>query len=310
MKLKKIKLIAALMLMPTASLFAQTKTVNNRQPSWHLSGRIYFSSNRDADNAEVYSVKTNGRDLKRLVTSPGEDATPRWSADGRHGVFMTTRDGGDYEIYSIDADGKNEKRLTFNKGSDWDPSWSPDGKKIVFMSSKDGNWEIYTMNADGSNQTRLTENNFRDFSPMWSPDGKKILFCSERATETKSGALNDTDIYTMNPDGSNQVKITNAKGFDGAPEWSPDGRRIVFFSNRDGGKHEIYVMNADGSSPTRLTFNEAMDVYPVWSPDGKKIAFESDRDVHREVYIMSANGKNQKPLLAESNAAISKSKTK
>src|SRR5215213_11586626 len=109
MKLKKIKLIAALCLISTASVFAQTKTVNNRQPSWHHNGRIYFSSNRDAGNAEVYSVKVNGKDLKRLVSSPGEDATPRWTADGRHGDFMTTRDGGDYEIYSIDADGKNEK---------------------------------------------------------------------------------------------------------------------------------------------------------------------------------------------------------
>ncbi|MGC2237577.1 MAG: DUF5050 domain-containing protein [Pyrinomonadaceae bacterium] len=299
MNLKQINSIVVLFLTLAAFVPAQNKAVNNRQPSWHSNGRIYFSSNREADKGDVYSVKTNGKDLKRLVSSPGEDATPRWSADGRHGVFMTTRDGGDYEIYSIDADGKNEKRLTFNKGNDWDPSWSPDGKKIVFMSDKDGNWEIYTMNADGSNQARLTENNFRDYSPAWSPDGKKILFCSERESEKKAGAMDETDIYTMNTDGSNQVKITDAKGFDGAPEWSPDGRRIVFFSNRDGGKHEIYVMNADGSSPARLTFNEALDVYPVWSPNGKQIAFESDRDGHREVYIMSADGKNQKLLLGE-----------
>src|SRR4051812_12631851 len=123
MKLNKINLIVVLFLALAAFVQAQNKPINNRLPSWHPGGRIYFSSNRgDGANVEVYSVKPNGKDIKMLISSPGDDSSPRWSPDGKHGVFMTTRDGGDYEIYSIDADGKNEKRLTFNKGNDWDPS--------------------------------------------------------------------------------------------------------------------------------------------------------------------------------------------
>ncbi len=119
---------------------AQQNPADKTVPTWNRNGRIYFKSGPKGNGA-VYSVKSDGTDLKPFITTPGENYPPRWSHDGRRGVFMSERDG-DYEIYSINADGTNEKRLTFNKGNDWDPGWSPDGKRIVFMSSKDGNWEI------------------------------------------------------------------------------------------------------------------------------------------------------------------------
>ena len=131
------------------SVSAQQNPDDKVTPSWNPNGRIYFRYNKTG-NGDVYSVKADGSDMKLMIGSPGEDYPPRWSRDGKRGVFMTNRDGGDFEIYSVNADGTEQKRLTFNKGNDWDPAWSPDGKRIVFMSSKDGNWEIYTMNADGN----------------------------------------------------------------------------------------------------------------------------------------------------------------
>jgi len=133
---------------------------DNATPFW-ANGRIYFKSNRDGGG--VYSVKDDGSDLKLLIKSAGDNYPPRWTHDGKHGVFMTSRDGDDFEIYTTNSDGSEQKRLTFNKGYDWDPGWSPDGKTIVFMSSKDGNWEIYKMNADGSDQRgRLSSWALRD----------------------------------------------------------------------------------------------------------------------------------------------------
>ncbi len=119
------------------------------------------------------------------------------------------------------------------------------------------------------------------------------------ATETCSGAncrtngkiafVRSADIYTMNPDGTNQTNITNNGANNSQPNYSPDGSKIVFSTNRDG-NNEIYQMNGDGGSPVRLTNNPASDTSPSFSPDGSKIVFVSDRDGNSEIYKMNSNG--------------------
>jgi TolB protein len=80
----------------------------------------------------------------------------------------------------------------------------------------------------------------------------------------------------MNVDGSNLQQLTNASGYDGGPKWSPDGKKIVFPSERDGDP-EIYIMDADGSNLKRLTYTPGDDSHPHWFPDGSKIIFNSAR---------------------------------
>jgi Tol biopolymer transport system component len=83
---------------------------------------------------------------------------------------------------------------------------------------------------------------------------------------------------------------------DGSPAWSPDGKRIAFYSERDGNS-EIYVMNADGSAVTRLTNSKADEGYPAWSADGRTISFDSDRDGNFEIFAMNAaDGSNARAL--------------
>ncbi|MDQ4122089.1 MAG: DUF5050 domain-containing protein [Acidobacteriota bacterium] len=117
----------------------------------------------------------------------------------------------------------------------------------------------------------------------------KIAFTSSRASS-------NPEIYTMNPDGSQQTRLTNNNANEYSPTFSPDATRIAFESDRDGGRIEIYVMNADGSNQTRITNNNFNDTDPFFSLDGTKIVFLSDRDGNGEIYIMNVDGSGQTRL--------------
>ncbi len=131
----------------------------------------------------------------------------------------------------------------------------------------------------------LLPNNIMDAAPLV-PTGK-IAFVSNRD--------GNNEIYVMNADGTEPIRLTNNTFSDTNPKLSVDGSKIVFCSNRDG-NFEIYAMNVDGTSQTRLTSNASDDTEPAWSPDGEKIAYTSNISGNDQIWVMSANGSNQTQL--------------
>jgi N-acetylneuraminic acid mutarotase len=128
-----------------------------------------------------------------------------------------------------------------------------------------------------------------------SPGGPRIVF----GTSRHGG---NHDIYSMELDGSDQLRLTTSLAYDDQPKWSPDSSKIAFMSGRDG-NFEIYTMNADGTAQTRVTNNPFADGFPAWSPDGTKIAFVrgnlNDPSTF-EIYVMNANGSNEVRLTNDS----------
>ena len=187
------------------------------------------------------------------------------------------------------------QRLTFNPGNDSLASVSNDGRRIAFTSNRDGFNEIYLMNSEGGEvPTRLTVNQVEDTAPSWSPNDEKIVF--ERVTVPSA----ESDIYAMDADGSNQLNLTNESGYDTQAEFSPDGTRIAFASNRgnvNALNFDIYVMNADGTNVVKLTDYAGYDNSPSWSPDGRQITFmRGITGGDYEIFVMNADGSNQRNI--------------
>jgi Tol biopolymer transport system component len=191
-------------------------------------------------------------------------------------VYVSTQSG-DTEIYTMNSDGTSKTRITENSVGDIQPVWSPDGTKIAISR---GAASLYVINSDGSGATLIAP---EGRNPSWSPDGSRIAY----SHFTNDGG--DRDIFVVNADGTNIVRITNTPEFEDFPDWSPDGLEIAYTSHKDGNGN-IYKINQDGNLPTRLTIDPGLDRKPSWSPDGTKIVFESYRDDHPEIYILNSDG--------------------
>ena len=252
-----------------------------------------------SSRTEVFTVNPDGTGEMVLTNNDVRDGDPAFSPDGSQISFESYRDGFS-EAYKMASDGSAPTPLTASGANeDRSTSWSPDGTKIAFHSTRDtvpagspmgsNPFEIYVMNADGSNQVRVTNNLDMDTFPVWSPDGSRLAFNSNRAVtfsaDPAAPPVRDFEIYTMKPDGTDVVRVTNSRGEDAHPSWSPDGTQLTWHSRRDSVTGppavfalEIYRSNADGSNPVRVTTGPGFKYFPIWSPDGTRIAFNGTLD--------------------------------
>ena len=233
-----------------------------------------------ARDGDTWTIRADGARARLLLRNA---YAPAWSPDGSRLVFVSRRSG-DEEIYVAKADGTGVRRLTTLPGPDLGPAWSTDGRRLAWSRRA----EIWTMSATGAAKRRLVAKAkvwHEHHSPAW--HRSTLVYSSTRVS-----AFN-TELFR-----APAKRLTFTKGSDGVlgddsmPDFTPDGRRIVFTSNRDQ-QGEIYVMNANGSAQKRLTRRVGDDWAPDVSPDGTRIAFTQ---LPGTIWTMNANGSGLKKL--------------
>lgn len=226
---------------------------------------------------------------------------------------------------------KDAKQVTHDFVRAGEAYFSPDGKKIIFQAEEKetGNpfYQIFIMDLEGGRPTRVSPGHGKTTCSFFMPpDSKKVLFSSthfegveaskkkqeaeierrkeEARTKKRGGYKWDfdpaMDIFEANPDGTGMKRLTDTEGYDAEAAYSPDGKHIVFCSNRDDkDSFELYIMDSDGKNVRKLT--NAPKCYnggPFFSPDGKKVIYRSDRKKKDmlQIHVINVDGTGDKAL--------------
>ena len=217
----------------------------------------------------IFTIKVDGSEQRQLTTTSGvTDTEPAWSPSGQQIVFTrfpstTVNDPEEAELWIMNADGSQVQNLGI-KGMF--AEWSGDGLRLIYTAQIDKNPEIFTCLADGRAEVRQTQSELFEYRPGWSHSGQKIAFS---ATTGRADNEAGQEIYVMNADGTNLIKLTDNTAYDGCPQWSADDSLLVFQSERASpGRGDIFVMNADGSNVRQVTRTTApaLAMLPVWRP--------------------------------------------
>jgi Tol biopolymer transport system component len=269
-------------------------------------GQIAYASDRTG-KPQIWLVDADGNSEVQITDRPDGACQPAWSPDGMQLVFVSPceKNQDQYEnsaLYLINADGTGERQLTDGIGGDYDPSWAPNAS-IVFSSDRENFTSIYVIDPVAGGEPIALTRNSNNYQPDWSPDGKQIAFASTR--------LGTPKIFTMPELGEIAEGGHQAKEFSrgsefayDSPRYSPDGEALIFLKSIyppektslpelvgsklvDIGLKEFLVAGTDGIG----TIREG-----DYSPDGNWIVFVSWPGYNYDIYLMTANGSDQRQV--------------
>lgn len=243
-------------------IYASTHLGNEACPNAPVSinGKYVWGIFPDFD---IFVADLEGNIKKQLTNSPGYDAEPTISPDGKTIVFTSTRSG-DLELWTMNIDGSNQKQVTKGLGYDGGAFFSPDSKKLLFRASRPqtkedqetyknllkqdvvhpSNMELYVCNVDSSDLKKITDLGGANWAPFFHPSGKKIIFAYNHKRVGKGRPR--FNLFMINLDGTGLKQITHDDVFDAFPMLSPDGKKLVFSSHRNnGGGRDTNVFIAD-----------------------------------------------------------------
>lgn len=247
--------VAAALLLPAS---ASTSSAASSTPPGR-NGLIAFAANGRYDRSEIALIRADGRGFRVLTRAAGDDS-PAWSPRGRRLVFSR----GGY-LYTIGADGTGLRRLTRGRGSDSDPTWSPDGRRIAFVRDSDA---LYVINANGSSPHRLPSDAPWIEGLSWSPDGKTIAL----GAAGRGGGI-ESEIELIDPERGESLDAgLEGQRDDREPDWSPDGRSLVFQRTTclcgSCDQPGVWISTTDGAGSREIGRG---GTNPSFSPDGKRV---------------------------------------
>jgi hypothetical protein len=257
----------------------------------------------------------------QLTAGPGYDYQPDWSSDQRWVVFVRY-DHDAVELWSLDTRDGRTRKMTSGGAVNLEPRFSPDGKRLAFVStSYKGHFHIFVGRfEDGlvSDVRQLTPENIsslpryyysqvdHEISPVWTRDGSEILFVSNRGhihgtggfwkVKADQGAEAGDVHYADAHYKEIHYEETNWKA---RPDFSPDGKRMVYASYLGQAWHQLWVMPAAGGDAFPISYGAFDNVNPRWSPDGSKIAFISNRNGNTSLWVQTVPGGEQTEVVAD-----------
>ena len=248
---------------------------------------------------------------EQLTAGPGYDYQPDCSPDGRWVIYASyAKDA--IELWAFNLETKRTQQLTQGGAVNVEPHFSPDGKRVAFVSTLfKGHFHIFVgqfSNGELKNVQRLTGENRstlaryyysqfdHEISPAWSRDGSEILFVSNRAHIYGTGGF-----WRMKAEpGAEPHQIHYEEtAWKARPDFSPDGKRVVYASYLGQQWHQLWVIPAQGGDAFPLSYGDFDNLAPRWSPDGKRIAFISNRGGNTSLWTEEIPGGAQSQLISK-----------
>jgi Tol biopolymer transport system component len=301
----------------------------NAEAYWSPDGKrlIFQSTRKGYECDQIFIMNADGSDQKLVSTGKGRTTCGYFLGDGKHIVYASTHEAGaacppppdrskgyvwgvfpGYEIYLAGDDGAIRKKLTDAPGYDAEATVNWKTGRIVYTSLASGDLDLWTMKPDGSQKKQITRSAGYDGGAAFSRDGKRLVWRANHPKTPETMArykelLADNltapmkmELMIADADGKNARQITSFGCASFAPTFTPDGKKILFSSNKnecDGRKFELFLINVDGTGLEQVTDFGGFTSFPEFSPDGRKLVFCSDREAKEryEFNIFTADWK-------------------